>query len=84
MALSGQLAAAKLKAERIAVEASVSLDKLAVGWTVTEIHLTVTAKLSGDACSGAYHAAAEAAKAGCPMSRLLGAAAKITMDARLA
>ena len=83
MALSGRLAAAELTAESIAVKATVSLDKLAVGWTVTEIHLDVTAKIPG-AATAKFMAAADAAKAGCPISRLLGAAAKITMDARLA
>lgn len=83
MALSGRLGAAKLTAESIAVKATVSLDNLAAGWTVTEIHLDVTAKIPG-ADAAEFKTAAEAAKAGCPISRLLGAAAKITMDARLA
>lgn len=82
MALSGQLEAAQLTAEKIAVKATVSLDKLEVGWTVTEIHLDVTAKIPG-ADEAKFMMAANAAKAGCPISRLLGAAAKITMDARL-
>jgi len=83
MALSGRLAAAKLTAESIAVTATVSLDKLEAGWTVTAVHLDVTAKIPG-AAAAAFMTAAEAAKAGCPISRLLGAAAKITMDAGLA
>jgi osmotically inducible protein OsmC len=33
--------------------------------------------------AAAFGAAADKAKAGCPISRLLGAAAKITMEARL-
>ena len=82
MALSGQLAASQMTAESIAVKATVSLDKLAVGWTVTGIHLDVTAKIPG-ADTAKFMAAADKAKAGCPISRLLGAAAKITMDARL-
>ena len=83
MALSGQLGAAQMTAESIAVKAAVSLDKLDAGWTVTAIHLDVTAKIPGvDAAK--FRAAADNAKAGCPISHLLGAAAKITMDARLA
>lgn len=82
MALSGQLAEAKMTAESIAVNATVSLDKLDAGWTVTAIHLDVTAKIPG-ADAGKFMTAANNAKAGCPISRLLGAAAKITMDARL-
>jgi osmotically inducible protein OsmC len=83
MALSGQLGAAQLTAESIAVKATVILDKLEAGWTVTAIHLDVTAKIPG-ADAAKFLAAANDAKAGCPISRLLGAAAKITMDARLA
>lgn len=83
MALSGRLAAAHLTAESIAVKATVSLDKLEAGWTVTAIHLDVTAKIPG-ADARVFMKAANDAKAGCPISRLLGAAAKITMDAGLA
>ena len=82
MALSGQLEAAQMKAEKISVKATVSLDKLDPGWTVTEIHLDVTAKIPG-ADADKFMTAAQAAKVGCPISRLLGAAASITMDARL-
>lgn len=83
MALSGQLAAAQMTAESISVKAEVSLDKLEAGWTVTEIHLDVAAKIpGGDAVK--FMTAANTAKAGCPISRLLGAAAKISMNARLA
>ena len=83
MALSGQLEAAQMTAKSIAVKATVSLEKLKAGWTVTEIHLAVTAKIP-EATSAKFMAVADKAKAGCPMSRLLGAAAKITMKARLA
>lgn len=82
MALSGKLAAAKLTVESIAVKATVSLDKVGEEWTVTAIHLGVTAKIPG-ADADKFLSAADAAKAGCPISRLLGAAAKITMDAEL-
>ena len=83
MALSGQIGAAQLTAESIAVKATVSLDKLDTGWVVTEIHLDVTARIPG-ADAAKFMTAAHNAKEGCPISRLLGAAAKITMDARLA
>ncbi|UPT75564.1 MAG: OsmC family protein [Elusimicrobiota bacterium] len=82
MALSGKLAEASLTAERIATKAEVSLEKLDAGWTVTAVHLTVKAKIPG-ASAEAFKAAAEKAEKGCPISRLLGAAAKITMDAAL-
>lgn len=83
MALSGKLAEAQLTPETISTQATVSLEKTDAGFTVTAIHLTVTAKVPG-ASAEAFGAAAEKAKTGCPISRLLGAAAKITMDAKLA
>jgi osmotically inducible protein OsmC len=80
MALSGQLGAAGMTAESIETSASVQFEKLEAGWTVTEVHLSVVAKIPG-ADRAAFEKAAAAAKEGCPISRLLHA--KITMDARL-
>jgi osmotically inducible protein OsmC len=82
MALSGQLDKAGLKADRIDTRATLTMDQLDAGWTVTAIHLDVTAKVPG-AQAAAFDEAAENAKRGCPISRLL-AAAEITMTARLA
>ncbi|MBV9866979.1 MAG: OsmC family protein [Abitibacteriaceae bacterium] len=81
MALSGQLGNAGLTAESINTTATVTLDKTEAGFTVTEVHLDVTAKIPG-ADQAAFETAANNAKAGCPISRLLNAT--ITMDARLA
>src|SRR6267154_3988721 len=47
MALSGQLGAANLKAERIGTTATVTMEKLEAGWTLTAVHLDVTAKVPG-------------------------------------
>lgn len=80
MALSGQLGNAGLVAERIQTTATVSLEKTDAGFTVTAVHLDVTAKIPG-ASQEAFEKAANGAKAGCPISRLLNA--KITMEARL-
>ena len=80
MALSGQLGNAGLTAENINTTATVTMDKLEAGWTVTEVHLDVTAKIPG-ADDQAFQTAANNAKAGCPISRLLNA--KITMEAKL-
>jgi osmotically inducible protein OsmC len=80
MALSNTLGEAKMVPERITVTATVSLDKVEAGWTVTESHLDLKAKIPG-ADRGAFETAANNAKAGCPISRLLNA--KITMDASL-
>ena len=80
MALSGQLGAAGMTAESIHTQANLTMEKLEAGWTVTAIHLEVTAKIPGGDRTK-FDQAAGNAKAGCPVSRLLNA--KITMDARL-
>jgi lipoyl-dependent peroxiredoxin len=81
MALSAQLGNAGITPESLETTASLTLDKLDAGWTVTKIHLDVSARIPG-ADQAAFDKAAEAAKAGCPISRLL--KAEITMTARLA
>lgn len=80
MALSGQLGNAGLTADQIKTVAAVTLEKTDAGFTVTKVHLDVSAKIPG-ATDEAFQAAAGNAKAGCPISRLL--KAEITMDARL-
>ena len=80
MALSAQLGNAGITPESLETTASLTLDKLDVGWTVTKIHLDVSARIPG-ADKAAFDKAAENAKAGCPISRLL--KAEITMTARL-
>jgi len=80
MALSAQLANAGMVAESINTAATLTMEKLEAGWTVTEIHLDVTAKIPG-ADPSAFETAGKNAKEGCPISRLLNA--KITMDAKL-
>jgi lipoyl-dependent peroxiredoxin len=80
MALSGQLGGQGMTAEAISTTAAVSLEKLEKGWTVTKIHLDVTATIPGGD-KAKFETAAANAKAGCPISRLLNA--EITMDAKL-
>ncbi len=80
MALSGQLGNAGLTAESINTTATVTLDKTEAGFTITAVHLDVTARIPG-ADEQAFETAANNAKAGCPVSRLLNA--QITMEARL-
>src|ERR687889_286886 len=80
MALSKQLGDAGMTAESIDTTASVSLEKTDAGFSITKVHLDVTARIPG-ADSAAFEAAANNAKAGCPVSRLLNA--EITMDAKL-
>ncbi|MDR3427238.1 MULTISPECIES: OsmC family protein [Silvimonas] len=80
MALSLQLGEAGMVADSIATKATVTLDKDDSGFTITAVHLDVVVKIPG-ASQEAFEKAANAAKAGCPVSKLLNA--KITMDARL-
>ena len=80
MALSGQLGAAGMTADSINTTAAVRLEKLEDGFAITKVHLDVTAKIPG-ADKDAFMTAANNAKAGCPISKLL--KAEITMDAKL-
>lgn len=81
MAFSAELSKVGLTPESISATATVTLDKTDAGFTVTESHLDVTAKVPG-APSAKVLEIANAAKAGCPISRLLNA--KVTMDAKTA
>src|SRR4051812_11959821 len=80
MALSGQLGAAGMTAESIDTTATVTLEKTDAGFTITTIHLDVTARIPG-ADRAKFEQAAKNAETGCPVSRLFNA--KITMDAKL-
>jgi len=82
MALSAQLGNAGITPESIETTAAVTLEKTDAGFTVTKIHLDVTAKIPG-VDAAAFQKAAQDAKTGCPISRLL-KAAEITMSAKLA
>jgi osmotically inducible protein OsmC len=79
-ALSAQLGEAGLTAESINTAATVSLEKVEGGFSITAVHLDLTAKIPG-ASQQAFEKAANNAKAGCPVSKLLNA--KITLDAKL-
>ena len=80
MALSGQMGAANLTVGEIKTTATVTMEKLDAGWTLTAVHLDTSVKSPG-ADRAAFETAANNAKTGCPISRVLNA--KITMDARL-
>ena len=80
MALSAQLGTVGLVPEKIATTAIVTFEKLDQGWTVTESHLEVNATIPG-ATPEIFAKAAQDAKTGCPLSRLLNTT--ITMDAKL-
>ena len=80
MALSGQLGQAGLTADSIKTTATVRLEKTDAGFAITSVHLEVRAKVPG-ADQQAFETAANNAKAGCPVSKVL--KAEITMDASL-
>ena len=80
MALSAQLGGANLKPESINTTANLTMEKQDAGWAITSIHLDVHAKVP-NADDAAFQKSAEAAKAGCPVSKVLNA--KITMNATL-
>jgi osmotically inducible protein OsmC len=80
MAFSAELGKASLTPESISATATVTLDKTGEGFSVTESHLDVTVKVPG-ADPAKVLEIANAAKAGCPISRLL--KANVTMDAKV-
>jgi lipoyl-dependent peroxiredoxin len=80
MALSNELGQAGLTPASISTTAAVTLEKTDAGFAITTVHLDVRAKVPGSDRQ-AFEAAANRAKSGCPVSKVLNA--QITMDARL-
>ena len=80
MALSGQLTNAGHAPESVRTEATVKMEKTDAGFTVTNVHLDVVARVPGIDQAG-FDTAAAIAKTGCPISRLLNT--EITMTAKL-
>ena len=80
MATSAQLEGVGIKAQSIAATANVVLEKVGDGFAVTSSHLEVNIKAPG-ADRAKVQTAADNAKTGCPISKLLNA--KITMEARI-
>ena len=80
MALSLILGEAGLTADEMNTKAEVTLEKVADGFAITKVHLTLTAKIPG--CDDTkFRELAGKAKAGCPVSKLLNA--EISLDASL-
>lgn len=83
MALANLLAQAEFTAEYVRTEATVTLRLVEGAPTITKVALVTVAKVPEiDAAAFAEHA--NAAKAGCPVSRALAAVPEITLDASLA
>jgi osmotically inducible protein OsmC len=82
MALAGQLGRLGHTAERLTVEATVTLEQLDGKWTISAIHLDLEGAVPAIDAEK-FEEVAQDAKANCPVSRVL-AAAKITLTAKLA
>lgn len=80
MAVSAQLASAGLTAESLATTCAITLEKLADGFTITESHLDLTARVPG-ATQEQFDTAVNNAKTGCPVSKLY--KTNITLNAKL-
>jgi lipoyl-dependent peroxiredoxin len=80
MALSAQLSTMNLTPASIQTTATVSLEKLDAGWTISKIHLDLIARIPG-ITPAAFESAAASAKANCPVSRLF--KAEISLSAVL-
>jgi osmotically inducible protein OsmC len=80
MALSGQLGAAGMTAQKLETTATVSLDKDGDSFAIKAVHLELVATIPG-ADEQAFQEAARKAKEGCPVSKLFNA--DITLNARL-
>jgi osmotically inducible protein OsmC len=78
MAFSGQLGNAGITAESVETSATVTLEKLEAGWTVSAVKLDCAVKAPG-ADQGKIQTAAENAKKGCPISRLLNAKIELAL-----
>lgn len=80
MALSAELGKSHLTPESIRTKATVTLDRTDAGFAITAVHLDVSARIPG-ADRQAFETAANNAKSGCPVSKVL--KATITMNATL-
>jgi osmotically inducible protein OsmC len=80
MAFSAELGRAGFTPDTIHTTATITMEKTDAGFTVTESHLNMTAKVPG-IDQPQFNAIANGAKAGCPISRLLNA--RISLDATL-
>ena len=80
MALSAQLGEVGLVAQSISTKATVTLEKSGDGFSITAVHLDLKARIPG-ANQQQFETAAENAKKGCPVSKVLNAT--ITLDKKL-
>jgi osmotically inducible protein OsmC len=80
MALSAQLGNAGMTAEKLETTATVTLEKVGEGFSITKSYLDLAASILG-ANKAKFNAAVKAAETGCPVSKLF--KAEISVTARL-
>jgi len=80
MAFSAELGKAGFTPTSIQTTATITLDKTDAGFSITQSHLELTAKIPG-IDQAKFTEIANGAKAGCPVSRLY--KAEISLDAKL-
>jgi osmotically inducible protein OsmC len=80
MALSAQLGGAGMTAQKLETTATISLEKVGEGFSITKSHLDLVATIPG-ADQAKFDAAVKAAETGCPVSKLF--KAEITISAQL-
>ena len=80
MALSAELQKEGLKADSIDTTCTITLEKEGAGFAIKKSHLELRAKIPG-ASQDAFDRATQAAKEGCPVSKLFDT--EITLDAKL-
>jgi osmotically inducible protein OsmC len=80
MATSAALGKNGFTPEKLATNATLTLEQVSGNWTITTVDLQMTAKVPGIDAKKFQEIAADA-KANCPVSRVLNA--KISLDARL-
>src|SRR5688572_649741 len=79
MALSVGLSQAGTPPESLATDAKVTVAQVDGGFGITKIELSVTGKVPGLDADG-FAAAAQGAKAGCPLSKALASVPEITLQ----
>jgi osmotically inducible protein OsmC len=80
MALSAQLGGAGIVAQKLETTATISLEKVGDGFSITKSHLDLVATIPG-ADRSKFDAAVKAAESGCPVSKLF--KAEISVNAKL-
>ncbi|MGY1746852.1 OsmC family peroxiredoxin [Blastococcus sp. SYSU D00695] len=82
MALSSEIGKAGGTPQSLEISADVTLGQKDGAPTITRIHLTVRGEVEGLDAAG-FEQAAQAAKAGCPVSKALAGVGEISLDAAL-